>query len=97
MAQKRFTGNASALRNPDQKLESKIEEVEKEEKTLKVYSEIPEGLYEKLQDYTFWAYYNQSEIIKQAIEEFLEKQEEIKPRPDQVKKRKKPGRPRAKK
>ena len=93
---KRFTGQASSLRKPDHKPEQKIEEVEQEERNLKVYSDIPESLYEKLQDYTFYTYYNQSEVIKQAIEEFLAKQE-IKPRPEVVKKRKKPGRPRAKK
>lgn len=92
---KRFTGQASSLRKPEPKIEQKIEEVEQEERTLKVYSDIPEGLYEKLQDYTFYSYLNQSEVIKEAIEHFLDKQE-IKPRPEQVKKRKKPGRPRAK-
>jgi hypothetical protein len=95
MSKGRFIGQASSLRVPDQKPEPKVEEVQPEERTLKVYAEIPESLYEKLQDYTFYAYYNQSEIIKQAIEEFLDRQE-IKPRPDVVKKRKKPGRPRAK-
>jgi hypothetical protein len=97
MAKFNLQENASKLRNPEEvKPKGQFEHMGEEQNpnTFKVYSELSEDLYSQLQDYAFWdRMHNQGEIIAIAIEEFL-KGKEIKPRPQEILKRKRPGRPR---
>jgi hypothetical protein len=90
----RFTGQASPLRQPRKKNEEAQEEPkEKIEPTVKVYGEVEESLYEKFLDYCFWEHETQGETVAKALEQFLA-DKDIKPRPEKVKNRKRPGRPR---
>lgn len=92
----RFTGQASPLRKP-KKTQDEAQEAAtpKEEVTIKVYGEVTESLYEKFLDYCFWEHETQGETVAVALEQFLA-EKDIKPRPDKVKQRKRPGRPRKK-
>jgi hypothetical protein len=90
----RFTGQASPLRQPKKKKEE-VQETHKAgtEPTVKVYGEVEESLYERFLDYCFWEHETQGETVARALEQFLA-DKDIKPRPDKVKNRKRPGRPR---
>jgi hypothetical protein len=90
----RFTSQASSLRKPKKQQSEEHEAPRAEdESTVKVYGEVPESLYEKFLDYCFWEHETQGETIAKALEEFLS-DKDIKPRPEKVKNRKRPGRPR---
>lgn len=83
----KFTGQTTPLR----KTQKDKTDTAPAKETVKVSGEIPIQLHEKLLDYSFWNYETHSEVITQALENYLE-DKEIKPRPEKVKQKTRPGR-----
>jgi len=80
--------NYKPLQVPGRKTEAKKEPQPYEVSGLTVY--IPYNLSEKLKDFSYWEGDNQKDIVIQAIDKFFEGKE-VKPRPEKVRNKKKPG------
>ena len=72
----------------NKKTEAKPEPQPYEVSGLTIY--IPFQLSEKLKDFSYWEGDNQKDVVIQALNQFFEGKE-VKPRPEKVRNKKKPG------